>query len=38
MAPDFEAENQFGALVRFTDLLLAGPVVLFFFPKAMTPG
>ena len=38
LAPDFEATNQFGDPVRFSDVLLSGPVVLFFFPKAMTPG
>jgi len=38
LAPDFEAINQFGDPIRFFDLLLSGPVVLFFFPKAMTPG
>ncbi|HJL98979.1 MAG TPA: redoxin domain-containing protein [Acidimicrobiales bacterium] len=37
-AKDFEAINQFGEPVRLFDLLDAGPVVLFFFPKALTPG
>jgi len=35
---DFEAVNQFGEPVRLFDLLDAGPVALFFFPKALTPG
>jgi peroxiredoxin Q/BCP len=35
---DFEAFNQFGEPVRLFDLLDAGPVVLFFYPKALTPG
>ena len=35
---DFEALDQNGASVRLSDLLEAGPVVLFFYPKAMTPG
>jgi peroxiredoxin Q/BCP len=37
-AGDFEAPNQFGEKVCFSDLLQSGPVVVFFFPKAMTPG
>lgn len=35
---DFEAVNQEGDTVTLTSLLEAGPVVLFFYPKAMTPG
>jgi peroxiredoxin len=35
---DFEATNQFGEPVRLFDLLEVGPVVLFFYPKALTPG
>lgn len=35
---DFEAVDQDGRTRRLSDLLEAGPVVLFFYPKAMTPG
>ena len=38
LAPDFEAINQEGALVSLSAFLETGPVVLFFYPKAMTPG
>ncbi|MCZ7532640.1 MAG: peroxiredoxin [Acidimicrobiia bacterium] len=37
-APDFTAPDQTGAPVRLFDLLTEGPVVLFFYPKAFTPG
>jgi peroxiredoxin Q/BCP len=37
-APDFELPDQDGKQRRLSDLLLAGPVVLFFYPMAMTPG
>ena len=37
-APAFEASDQHGNVVRLVDLLEVGPVVLFFYPKAMTPG
>jgi thioredoxin-dependent peroxiredoxin len=36
--PDFTATDQTGAIVRLSDLLDDGPVVLFFYPKAFTPG
>lgn len=36
--PDFQAENQNGEMISFSSLLEVGPVVLFFYPKAMTPG
>jgi peroxiredoxin Q/BCP len=36
--PDFEAPTQTGETVRLSDYLKRGPVVLFFYPKAMTPG
>jgi peroxiredoxin Q/BCP len=36
--PDFTATDQHGQSVRFADLLAVGPVVLFFYPKAMTTG
>ncbi|TML42772.1 MAG: peroxiredoxin [Actinobacteria bacterium] len=38
IAPDFELSNQSGAPVRLSSLLTQGPVVLYFYPKAMTPG
>jgi peroxiredoxin Q/BCP len=37
-APDFEAPTQTGKRIALHDLLSSGPVVLFFYPKAMTPG
>jgi peroxiredoxin Q/BCP len=37
-APDFELPDQDGRPRRLTDLLAGGPVVLFFYPAAMTPG
>lgn len=37
-APDFEAEDQEGNKVRLSELLSSGPVALFFYPAAMTPG
>lgn len=38
LVPDFEAVDDTGASVRLSDYLVRGPVVLFFYPKAMTPG
>ena len=35
---DFEATNQQGNAVKLSELLAAGPVVMFFYPKAMTAG
>ena len=35
---DFEAPDQDGTVRKLSDLLDSGPVVLFFYPKAMTPG
>lgn len=35
---DFAAVDQDGNEVRLQGLLENGPVVLFFYPKAMTPG
>lgn len=36
--PDFELPDQSGAIRSLTGLLADGPVVLFFYPAAMTPG
>lgn len=35
---DFELPDQDGTPRRLSDLLADGPVVLFFYPAAMTPG
>lgn len=37
-APDFTLPDQSGTQVSLAGLLKAGPVVLFFYPKAMTAG
>lgn len=37
-APDFELPDQDGAPRRLSELLQDGPVVLFWYPAAMTPG
>jgi thioredoxin-dependent peroxiredoxin len=37
-APEFELPDQTGAVRSLTTLLADGPVVLFFYPAAMTPG
>ena len=37
-APDFRLQDQSGTEVSLSGLLAAGPVVLFFYPKAMTTG
>ncbi|MBP6729486.1 MAG: redoxin domain-containing protein, partial [Microthrixaceae bacterium] len=34
--PDLSAPDQQGNTVRLADLWATGPVVLFFYPKAMT--
>ena len=36
--PDFSATLADGRTVRLSQLLADGPVVLFFYPKAFTPG
>jgi thioredoxin-dependent peroxiredoxin len=36
--PDFELPASDGRTVRLSEELGQGPVVLFFYPKAMTPG
>lgn len=37
-APDFSLPNQHGQLVTLTDLLKKSRVLVYFYPKAMTPG
>ena len=37
-APDFQLPDQTGTPVRLSDLTAKGPVVLFFYPAAMTYG
>ena len=38
VAPDFELPADDGRRVRLSDEVRRGPVVLFFYPRAMTPG
>jgi peroxiredoxin Q/BCP len=38
VAPDFELPDDSGGMLKLSDQLAKGPVVLFFYPKAMTPG
>jgi thioredoxin-dependent peroxiredoxin len=38
VAPDIELRDQSGTIVRLSDLLKTGPVVLFFYPAAMSTG
>ncbi len=38
IAPDFELPDENGTPRRLSDYLASGPVVLFFYPAAMTPG
>jgi thioredoxin-dependent peroxiredoxin len=38
LVPDFELPDQSGTKRSLLELLDAGPVVLFFYPAAMTPG
>jgi peroxiredoxin Q/BCP len=38
VAPDFELPDETGQMRKLSDLLKAGPVVLYFYPAAMTPG
>ena len=35
---DFSAVDQNGRTVRLSELVADGPLALFFYPKAMTPG
>lgn len=37
-APDFTLLNQFNQPIRLTDLLQQQQVLVYFYPKAMTPG
>ncbi len=37
-APSFELPDQDGSTVRLDDLLASGPVVVYFYPAALTPG
>ena len=36
--PDFELPDQSGSIRSLSGLLADGPIVLFFYPAAMTPG
>jgi peroxiredoxin Q/BCP len=38
IVPDFELPDETGAMRKLSDLLTSGPVVLFFYPAAMTYG
>jgi peroxiredoxin Q/BCP len=38
LAPEFELRDETGSTRRLVDLLADGPVVLFFYPAAMTTG
>ncbi len=38
LAPDFELPDEDGKPRRLSELAANGPVVLFFYPAAMTPG
>jgi thioredoxin-dependent peroxiredoxin len=38
LAPDFELPDEEGTPRKLSDLAADGPVVLFFYPAAMTPG
>lgn len=35
---DFRSIDQNGKALRLSEILEHGPLVLFFYPKAMTPG
>jgi thioredoxin-dependent peroxiredoxin len=37
-APDFELQDETGAMRNLSELLSTGPVVLYFYPMALTPG
>jgi thioredoxin-dependent peroxiredoxin len=38
VAPDFELTDETGSTRRLSEFLANGPVVLYFYPMAMTPG
>jgi peroxiredoxin Q/BCP len=38
LAPDFTLPDTTGTPVTLSKALAKGPVILFFFPKAFTPG
>lgn len=38
LAPDFNLPDQHNQLMSLSELLMGGPVVLFFYPAAMTSG
>ena len=38
VVPDFELPDETGKMRKLSDLLAGGPVVLYFYPAAMTPG
>ncbi|HEY7106882.1 MAG TPA: peroxiredoxin [Acidimicrobiia bacterium] len=38
VVPDFELADENGTMRKLSDELATGPVVLFFYPKAMTSG
>jgi peroxiredoxin len=38
LVEDFQAVDQHGATRRLSELLAEGPLVLYFYPKAFTPG
>ena len=38
VAPEFALPDQSGAIVRLSEVLAKGPVVLFFYPAAMSAG
>ncbi|MCZ4338032.1 thioredoxin-dependent thiol peroxidase [Shewanella colwelliana] len=38
VAPNFSLQNQHGDTVSLTDSLKHGPVLVYFYPKALTPG
>lgn len=37
-APDFSLPDQDGRITRLTELLRAGPLILYFYPADFTPG
>ena len=38
LAPQFSLQNQFDQTISLTDALKDGPVLVYFYPKASTPG